>query len=53
MEAWVRKEEVENPLQMFGPGRGFRIAHEIPKAFKIGRREDLEYEASSKQSLGE
>jgi hypothetical protein len=48
VEAWVGKEEVENPMQIFGPGRGFRIAPDTPKAFKIGRREDLEYEAYSK-----
>jgi hypothetical protein len=53
VEAWVKKDEVENPMSLFGPGRGFTIGPDRPKIFKIGRREDLEHLAQSNLSQKE
>jgi hypothetical protein len=48
VEAWVDKEEIEFPNDLFGEGRGFTIGPSNPKRFSIGRRFDLEKQAKQR-----
>ncbi len=45
VEAWVAKEEIEYPNDLFGEGRGFTLSATQPKRFSTGRRFDLEQQA--------
>ena len=48
IEAWVTKDEIEFPNDLYGEGRGFKMGPEQPKKFSTGRRFDLEQQAKAR-----
>ena len=47
MESWVLKDELDNPEEILGEGKGFNMDASNGRLFTNGRRLDLENELST------